>query len=470
MNSLIPLLLVVACCAASCRTAETGSAVFDASVLPGDPSRSDPGAARAETTAGPGICGDGIVTKGEACDPGTRQDGLCTATCEWRFCKLEKNRNYVEDEFPLAVCLKKVGASSTEVACANAVALGATDCYDCRGSRAACAPRLRKQDEFTAGAGLADDTAFSDFAVCAAYALQDVLKGGRDAFGVPKSPYRFGYDLLATQRTAHPTDVGSWCVPKTFVNCAKWDAPAGTWKAPLGCACYSERAADGRTYDNCNDLAFLACPWASGSGCGLHFLGSHGGVGCSVGPDPRANPQHAECHIDISGTKHDFCCAKHWYVDKSITWYGENISKWECNGCNGGNGGRSCSNWYVFHNFSSPRNDELPCRAEWDQAVAHNDTFGGSRYQWRRVVDTEQRQSFAENQRFNGTAAILGAIKPGAMDYKADAGQPLLKVDYTYGSTSREEAAAFCKSGRVKDELRTIGVDVTPTKMWVCAD
>ncbi len=467
--SLILLCVTLASCRSTIETTEGDLGALKA--LPGTAGQADPSAPKPETDGGAAVCGNAVVEKPEQCDAGKNNGGLCSKGCAWSQCQLDPTHRYAENEFPMATCLKReANGKTTDLGCTAAAAGKATHCYDCRGAATECS-RLNPK-----GLGLKDSAPkrkdglaladFSTFLACSSIATADVVQKGVGADSAGDSPFRFGWDVDVAAYAADPGNTAAWCVPKPFVNCAKWDDNPGAWRAPAGCSCY---ASDGtRSYDNCNDLEMFACPWASGSGCGLHFLGAQGGVGCEPGSDPKNRPQLAECHFDISGTRHDYCCAKHWYDDKSIQWYGKNIGEWECNGCGGGQGKTSCSNWYVFHNMSSPRNDQLPCFAEWDQAVAHNDTFGGSRYQWRREVDTEQRLTTREVVDNLADPALLGKVKPQGIDRRADQGQVLLKRDYTYGSTSMEEAAAFCKSGSAHVEVRAIGVDVSGTALWVC--
>ncbi len=461
---------------------ETGKAKTDATAGNASDKDKDKSKGKGDAAA---ECGNGKVEDKELCDDGPDGSVLCTKKCAWAQCETSPGKTFKEDEYPLARCVyKKKGELVADTTCSTAGK--PVQCFDCRGRLTSCGrvapPADGGSGESASGDGSSvaeEDGSTDDDAAppvmpaldlndpvgsCTKFASYELALRGEDEFKVSLSPYRFGFTVDQAAFGANPDAVERWCVPPSQVNCAKWDADPGTWKAPQGCSCYAE--GKGRSYENCNDVQLFACPWASGSGCGLHFLGEVGGIACTQGPDPRGAPHVNDCHHDVVGTMHDACCARHWYADKSAVFEGKNISEWECNGCNSGHGKQKCSATPL--GIRTPRNTGLPCEREWAIAVDHNNVQGESRYQWFQAIDTEQRFTAAEVVEAQGKPEKLLARAAPAVDHLAPAGQIVLKMKDAAGVVDAALAARFCKSGQIAVESVRVGILFQSRDVWVC--
>lgn len=424
-------------------------------VLPTSPSRSK-------------VCGDEQLDPSEQCDEGKDGGAFCDSQCRWRFCDVTSDHQYKEDEYPIAFCVgERDGVAAVDASCSTTAL---SQCFDCRGMRTDCA-RLKPGYAYSDGwsppaSDMARATAQESTAKtlaltsedehrrCVAYGTEQLRYAERNADNIPMTGFRFGYTINRDALFSNPSKIESWCLPPTKVNCAKWDTGPATWRAPHGCSCYTREL--GRSHANCEDVTLFACPWASGSGCGLYFAPMvEGGTHCSTGPEPATRPHLNVCHFDIPGTLHDACCAKHWYVDKSFQFQKKNITEYECNGCNGSQGKIACPRKAQGLEVTGPRNQDFPCYDAWNMALAHNRLAGDTPYQWFRTIDTEQRFTAQEVADNNASPKILDEALPRIeRSHRALKGQILLKANSTFATMSLEDIAAFCESGKAHVDIQ----------------
>lgn len=396
-------------------------------------------------------CGNTVLEKGEECDEGMAGGFFCTKQCRWRHCNLDPAHSYYEDEFPIAVCVRRAGSAAEHVACDQNAAGDDHACYDCRGRATECT-RLSGYYKYNKdwspppsetfvwkmeGGGFSLNGDQPPPQRCAAHAAAQVTANA-------ESPYRFGFDILQAPLANTPAQIATWCVPKQSVNCGA--LLTADWRAPTGCKCAA--TGKGRNYENCNDQNLYACPWASGSGCSLRSVRS-----CNNGPEPRVKPHHMRCFVDIVGTFHDFCCAKHWYS--------ETPPETVCNGCTGTRT-QACVSDHD-RNLSERTagfgmRTDVPCFAEWRNAVEHNGFLTG--WHWFRPMDTEQRLTVAEVVANDAKADFLttfdSATFPGVAR-KAARDQRLLNATFNNtlnggnGVLTRQQAGAFCEAGTARE-------------------
>lgn len=441
-----------------CKTGTEGTAVVK-EIPEGDGKVSDLGTFQPRVAS---ECGNGKQEAGEQCDTGANNGaGYCSKACKWANCVVDPNHAYLEDEWPIAACFDLTSGKPVATECVWITEYRKIHCFDCRGQRTRC-ERLKPGYQYatawkppatdgvaSGGSGFAlnnGPSGPSPGELCQQYASKMIAEGGKGPDEVDKSPFRFGTEMLRFSGQKNASNVAEWCVPTQMVNCAWWNANPGDWRAPEACRCYAKGR--GRTWANCNEVTLDACPWASGSGCGL-FLTSLLNTNCEVGPDPRNHPEVNFCYVDIPGTQHDFCCAKSYYTEENqVTYKGAKLETFECNGCNGGQHKTSCSDSLTF-NLSSPRHAEFPCYGEWNAAVRHINYDSSSAYRWKKAVDTELRLTNDEVVANRANPDFLDVYKEGysGNTLKADGGKRILVQDWNETPVLAETVKRFCKSG-----------------------
>lgn len=435
-------------------------------------------------------CGNGVVDPGESCDPGLGD--ACGPDCRWSACNEPYPGYYAEDTYPLMACVAPGGQvmPCDQSFYARHQPTQPWQCFDCRGHAADCS-RIARGGRYAQASNALFANNNNDTQAgkaCIAYASQQDEAASKAAGNPWSSAFRFGSQWSTKAFKANPNDPSKFCWPLDEVNCAGWNKTNNTtakvpqnpakpdtakdeYAAPYGCYCFTnfDDKDNKRSWAQCNDGAMFACPWASGAGCGL-YVGWWGGatvasnIRCRRGGG-QAAPQYMNCHVDISGMRHDLCCAEQYYVnakqapEDTVYWKmdrtavpivkggGLGRGQVECNGCRGGDESvlYQCSD--KLSNVSSYWNKKFPCYAEWEMATYHSTS---EEYMWRKIIDTENRltpQQVVDWKGFDGP--VLTANWPAL---RAPKGQKLLSTSRSKGVPNLDpmaNVAGYCENGVV---------------------